>query len=145
LSFSHSTSQGHLAGAILPLTLALRNDSDEKTRANAAGALGNLARNGGMLCRELVRHGAMAALLTAGGPESAPEAPRRIAIFSTGTLVAWPDIRAYLDRDRPVRARLENVIRDGLASDDVTIARYAARLRTKLRPQQLAGGDENNG
>lgn len=42
-----------LAGSIGPLCSALR-DADEKTRANAAGAIGNLIRNGSQLCPLMV-------------------------------------------------------------------------------------------
>jgi hypothetical protein len=39
--------------------VALLGDEEEKTRANAAGALGNLVRNSGALCGELVKVGAL--------------------------------------------------------------------------------------
>lgn len=37
-----------------PLVVLLRDD-EEKTRANAAGALGNLVRNSGQLCGEIIK------------------------------------------------------------------------------------------
>lgn len=40
--------------AVGPL-VSLLNDEEEKTRANAAGALGNLVRNGSQLCGELIK------------------------------------------------------------------------------------------
>ena len=40
------------------------NDADEKTRANAAGAIGNLVRNGGELCEVLCQSGAPGLLVT---------------------------------------------------------------------------------
>ena len=42
-----------LSGCLQPLCIALR-DPDEKTRANAAGAIGNLIRNGPDLCPVMV-------------------------------------------------------------------------------------------
>jgi fused-like protein len=33
----------------------LLSDDEEKTRANAAGALGNLVRNSGQLCPEIIK------------------------------------------------------------------------------------------
>ena len=43
-----------LRPAVGPLVVLL-SDEEEKTRANAAGALGNLVRNSGQLCSEIVK------------------------------------------------------------------------------------------
>jgi fused-like protein len=43
----------------VPLLVELLRDQEEKTRANAAGALGNFVRNSNALCKELIRHGAL--------------------------------------------------------------------------------------
>lgn len=51
-----------LAPAIPLLQTALQDD-DEKTRANAAGALGNLCRNSGVLAREMSDEGVVADLI----------------------------------------------------------------------------------
>ncbi len=45
-----------LRPAVGPL-VALLSDEEDKTRANAAGALGNLVRNSSQLCGELVQVG----------------------------------------------------------------------------------------
>jgi hypothetical protein len=37
----------------------LLKDSEEKTRANAAGALGNFVRNSNTLCKDLIKLGAL--------------------------------------------------------------------------------------
>ncbi len=42
----------HFVSSLSPLAISL-DDVDEKTRANAAGALGNLVRNGGDIEREI--------------------------------------------------------------------------------------------
>ena len=47
----------------VPLLVDLLRDSDEKTRANAAGALGNFVRNSTALTRDLIKHGALQELL----------------------------------------------------------------------------------
>ena len=39
--------------------VALLGDEEDKTRANAAGALGNLVRNSGLLCATLLRAGCL--------------------------------------------------------------------------------------
>ena len=75
----------------------LLNDEEDKTRANAAGALGNLVRNSNQLCGELVSAGALRALLEAaassdpGGQKSAGSdggSPVKIALFSLGNMCA---------------------------------------------------------
>jgi fused-like protein len=43
-----------LRPAVAPL-VELLSDDEEKTRANAAGALGNLVRNSGQLCGEIIQ------------------------------------------------------------------------------------------
>jgi hypothetical protein len=43
-----------LRPAVAPLVVLL-SDDEEKTRANAAGALGNLVRNSGQLCGEIIQ------------------------------------------------------------------------------------------
>lgn len=47
----------------VPLLVELLRDQEEKTRANAAGALGNFVRNSNALCRDLIKHGALKQLL----------------------------------------------------------------------------------
>lgn len=47
-----------LAPAVGPLVVLL-SDEEDKTRANAAGALGNLVRNSGQLCGQLLAAGAL--------------------------------------------------------------------------------------
>jgi len=58
--FHSAALYGALRGAVGPLVALLR-DGEDKTRANAAGALGNLVRNSPMLCRQLVQAGALEA------------------------------------------------------------------------------------
>lgn len=84
-----------LAPAVAPLVAAL-NDPEEKTRANAAGALGNLVRNGGALSGDLSRMGGVTALLNLAARDPAA-APRRIALFSLGTCCAYAPCREALN------------------------------------------------
>ncbi len=51
--FHNSSLYEALRASIGPL-VALLQDEEDKTRANAAGALGNLVRNSGLLCRPLI-------------------------------------------------------------------------------------------
>lgn len=52
----------HLRPCVVLLVELLR-DQEEKTRANAAGALGNFVRNSNTLCKDLIKHGALKMLL----------------------------------------------------------------------------------
>ena len=113
-----------------PLCACLANDSDEKARANAAGALGNLARNGGGLAAALVAAGAPRALVAA-AREDAAAGPRRIALFSLGTLAAWSAVRRVLEVE-PLRSALSTALAAADKSRDATQRKYSARVRSKL-------------
>ena len=59
----------------VPPLVRLLGDEEDKTRANAAAALGNLVRNSAALCGDLIRAGALERLVElATGPEAAAEA-----------------------------------------------------------------------
>lgn len=89
---------GLLGDSIRPLLEAL-DSVDEKTRANAAGALGNLARNGPQLCCDLVAAGVVTRLIrmVLEDPEISPQ---RIALFSLGTLASHAACRYTCLRNR---------------------------------------------
>ena len=59
--FHNSSLYEALQASIGPL-VALLGDQEDKTRANAAGALGNLVRNSGLLCRPLIEARALQVL-----------------------------------------------------------------------------------
>ncbi|KAG5188420.1 armadillo-type protein, partial [Tribonema minus] len=140
-----------LAPATAPLVTAL-SATDPKTRANAAGALGNLVRNGGALCGALSRADAPLQLLLlatrpVGGSaqqtgSSAPQGgstPQQIALFSLGTCCAYGACReALLGGVEGGRGGLEAMLLklEGGSRDGVLI-KYAARLRGKLAAPAL--------
>ena len=93
-AFHSNTLYAHLAPAVASLVVAL-GDPNERTRANAAGALGNLVRNGGSLSGDLARQGGVAALLKVAVQDPATPA-RRIALFSLGTCCAFAPCREAL-------------------------------------------------
>mmetsp|Transcript_4770 Transcript_4770/g.30196 ORF Transcript_4770/g.30196 Transcript_4770/m.30196 type:complete len:824 (+) Transcript_4770:115-2586(+) len=80
-----------LKEAIPPLIDLLQQAEDDKesikARANAAGALGNFARNGGTLCEEIVQSGAMDALCATAFSEDSGASS--VALFSLGNLAAY--------------------------------------------------------
>lgn len=76
----------------LPGLFKALTNQDEKTRANAAGAIGNLVRNSGELCHEIAEIGIVEALLTMilHDPDVTTQ---RIALFSIGTMAVYEPIR----------------------------------------------------
>ena len=74
----------------VPLLVKLLKDDEEKTRANAAGALGNFVRNSDTLCKDLITYGALTQLLEVVKNDKGPsQSPRRIALFSIGNLCVY--------------------------------------------------------
>lgn len=128
-----------LRPAVPPL-VALLSDEEDRTRANAAGALGNLVRNSGQLCRDIVGAGALRAMLDliqrADGPTGADgtgaagsSSSVQIALFSLGNLCAHADCADALVQ-LGLRDALAAVLRD--RGGDATVQRYVARIQQKL-------------
>lgn len=136
-----------LRPAVAPLVALLRQGEEDRTRANAAGALGNLVRNGGALCSELVGAGALTALLEvvqradppATTSTAAPEAngSLQIALFSLGNLCAHPECASALQA-----AGLEETVAALVAGPwgtDPVVHKYAGRVWQKLQQQRSRG------
>ena len=75
-----------------PLLNALENDADDKTRVNAAGAIGNLVRNSSHLAGAMSQHSAPAALLKTIVVEK-DVSVQRVALFSLGTMAVYSECR----------------------------------------------------
>jgi fused-like protein len=125
-AFHSAALYDQLRTAIPYLVQALR-DSDDKTRANAAGALGNLVRNDGNLAEELVFHKVGKELLAV-AREDKMENPRRISLFSLGTLAVYSLCRREIVAGGVQDAMSE--LKDG-CKDEVTV-KYLDRLQNKL-------------
>ncbi|KAK9823151.1 hypothetical protein WJX72_000639 [[Myrmecia] bisecta] len=136
-----------LRASIAPL-VALLSDEEDKTRANAAGALGNLVRNHHLLCHELIQAGALQALMeTVNAPEplgaraaasAADGSPLKIALFSLGNMSAHRECAEALVRlgIHVCLARLRNF-------PDQTIQKYVARIEAKVQAAMQAGKAED--
>jgi fused-like protein len=105
--------------------VALLQDEDEKTRANAAGALGNLVRNSNVLVPALVSAGAVERLLGLASGSRDVDSSMRIALFSLGNLAVHPGCRSRFD------GRQVALINSKAAADAVA-SKYAQRLAQKL-------------
>ncbi|KAK2075923.1 hypothetical protein QBZ16_001259 [Prototheca wickerhamii] len=120
----------------VPALVALLRDPEDRTRANAAGALGNLVRNSAELCADLVAADApraLLALLVGAPPGRARGADAhsslQIALFSLGNLCAHADCAAAL-RGLDLDGALGRMVaRQGR---DPTLDRYVDRIYAKL-------------
>lgn len=143
-AFHNDVLYENLRVAIEPL-VSLLSDEDGKTQANAAGALGNLVRNSGALCEDLVHSGAVRALVdTVNGAvdlaepgQSDGQSPLKISLFSMGNMCPH-----RLCREEMVsHPDFERAMQSMAAAQDETVRKYALRIRTKL--QQYGGEGED--
>ena len=153
-----------LTPSVQPLLSALESD-DEKTRANAAGALGNLVRNGTQLCDILVKAGVVRRLIVM-VKEDIASSPQRIALFSLGTLASHQLCRAEMSVCKPSAGELLRYIKSRHSSNngnqeqgktsnnsddhggivaDESLLKYAARLKSKLKQGSSSSSTNNNG
>ncbi len=124
---------GKLEPAV-PVLVGLLQDPEDRTRANAAGALGNLARNSNKLIPTMLKSGAVEALfgvviqgLSSDGGQSLSSI--QIALFSLGNLAAHKQCGEKFDSLDILNALddLEDSI-----SDPTTI-KYANRVFLKIQ------------
>lgn len=126
----------------IPFLLQLLADEDEKTRANAAGAIGNLVRNSGDLCPAMIREDAPQALTrlilgrmpksgdVAGLEQFLQDSSVKIALFSLGNLAVHSGGRHELKTGLQVEQLCHSLL--ALCQQDEVIYKYAQRLLTKL-------------
>lgn len=119
------------------ILVGLLDDDEDRTRANAAGALGNLVRNSRELVPEMINSGAIEALLRI-IQDSVHENETRstafqISLFSLGNLAAHEECRE-LFHAHDVESIMLNVINTRSASS--TTIKYANRVLQKLSAQQ---------
>jgi hypothetical protein len=115
---------------------------EEKMRSNAAGAIGNLVRNGAGLCKELIRIEIPQALLEMTMHEKLVS-PQRIALFSLGTMVMYSQCRAVLVAHKPslgdLIAQLQQQVSGSPSQPmDDTVYKYLVRLKQKLKMPSIS-------
>lgn len=117
----------------VPLLVDLLQDPEEKTRANAAGALGNFVRNSNTLCKDLIEHGALDQLLEVVKNDRGPsQSPRRIALFSIGNLCVYKECKEEFE-SMGIRTIIEPFRKADLkGSNDPQVVKYATRIIQKL-------------
>ncbi|CAI0412875.1 unnamed protein product [Linum tenue] len=127
-----------LRRSIPQLAKLLLSSEEDKTKANAAGALSNLVRNSSKLCDEIVSNGAMQALLklvadcstialNPSRKDGLNESPLKIALFSLAKMCAHAPCREFLRSSElfPVIGQLRQ-------SPESTIANYATLIISKV-------------
>nr|GEV94362.1 serine/threonine-protein kinase TIO [Tanacetum cinerariifolium] len=126
-----------LRRCIPQLATLLLSAEEDKTKANASGALSNLVRNSNKLCDDIVSKGAMQALmklvadysvvaLNPSRRDAINESPLKIALFSLAKMCAHSPCRQFLRSSAlyPVIGRLRQ-------SPEATIANYATVIYNK--------------
>ena len=124
----------HLGRAI-PLLNQLLKDEEPKTRANAAGALGNFVRKSGVLCPALVSNGSPKNLLQLAEVDDSLQ-PKRIALFSIGNLCSYKACRDYYEQ-LSCPSFHESVVSFTL-QNDALCKQYAERILSKLARKPLS-------
>ncbi|KAJ0079934.1 hypothetical protein Patl1_24530 [Pistacia atlantica] len=137
-SYHNDVLYEELRRSIPQLANILLSAEEDKTKANAAGALSNLVRNSNKLCEDIVSKGAMQALLKlvadcsvlALNPsrrDAVNESPLKIALFSLAKMCAHQPCRHFLRSSElfPVIGRLRQ-------SPESTIANYASVIISKV-------------
>ncbi|CAD8144028.1 unnamed protein product [Paramecium octaurelia] len=109
---------------VIPQLVDLLKDQEEKTRSNAAGALGNLVRNSNLLIKDFIKHGALNQLLELVKSDQTT----RISLFSIGNLCQYPECKRKFEE-----LEIRQIIEQSLAStNDQQIQRYGRRVLIKL-------------
>lgn len=137
-AYHNDTLYEELRRSIPQLANLLLSAEEDKTKANAAGALSNLIRNSNKLCEDIVSKGAMQALLklvadcsvVALNPsrkDAVNESPLKIALFSLAKMCSHPPCRQFLCSSElfPVIGRLRQ-------SPESTISQYASVIISKV-------------
>ncbi|KAI3686949.1 hypothetical protein L1987_80639 [Smallanthus sonchifolius] len=126
-----------LRRCIPQLANLLLTEEEDKTKANASGALSNLVRNSNKLCQDMVSKGAMQALLklvedcsvVAPNPsrkEAVSESPLKIALFALYKMCTHAPCRQFLRASD--RYAVIGKLRE---SGDETIAEYVSAILKK--------------
>ncbi|MBA0872366.1 hypothetical protein Goshw_012394, partial [Gossypium schwendimanii] len=149
-----------LRRSIPQLAKLLVSAEEDKTKANAAGALSNLVRNSNKLCEEIISKGAIQALLklvadcsaVALNPskkDAVNESPLKIALFSLGKMCAYPNCRQFLRSSElfPVIGRLRqspesSIVKLAVAISS-TVVPWSVMFEPLKNPKKIANASES--
>lgn len=137
-AFHNNSLYGALQPAI-PLLIQNLHDSEEKTRSNAGGALGNLVRNSDELCAELCHFQAPLELFELAMTD-ASLASRRIVLFSLGNFCVYPQCYESILEVEPEFTRHLERLHEEVESDEVS-KKNIRRILSKIDALGSNGGD----
>lgn len=132
IAFHSASLYGDLKPAV-PVLVALLSDEDEKTRANSAGALGNLVRNGNLLVPAMISKGVVEGLLALVKSGSSLDSSGRIALFSLGNLAMHTMSRDLLGKLK-CASTVQRISSQAKQNRDMQTVKYCDRLLSKLEP-----------
>jgi fused-like protein len=133
IAFHSASLYGDLKPAV-PVLVALLSDEDEKTRANSAGALGNLVRNGNLLVPAMISKGVVEGLLAlVKSGSSLLDSSGRIALFSLGNLAMHTASRDLLGKLK-CASTVKRISSQAKQNRDMQTVKYCDRLLSKLEP-----------
>lgn len=112
----------------IPALAHLLGDKEKKTRANAAGALGNFVRNSGVLCGELIAQDVHKKLISLVEVDPVLE-PRRMALFSLGNMIIYKQCREAILKYHPLHRWIKDL--SSRVSDE-KMRTHLSRLMIKL-------------
>jgi fused-like protein len=115
---------------IIPRMVELLKDSEDNTRANSAGALGNFVRCGDQLTDDLIKYKAHEALLQLAETQDSQQIQViRVALFALGNFCNNPKIKIELEKIN-FRSRIE-ALRSKYANDK-QLLEHIERIRKKI-------------
>jgi fused len=114
----------------IPILVSLLKDSEEKTRSNAAAALGNLARNSQLLDKDFINTGANYQLVNMLGQDKSNSA-KKVSIMAIINLLELPESKKVL-LSLEVSRLLQKVLSPPLSSD-IGLVKTAQKALEKLK------------
>lgn len=130
MAFHDGSLYEDLKGAVPRLVKLIETELDDRTRTNAAAALGNLVRHSSQLCGAILDAGAIQALVDLVDGELEDPAERCAgwtALFALGNFCSFVHLR-----DAVLKSKIQQVLEKAAKSTDPNIVRFGRRLCTKL-------------
>lgn len=116
----------------IPHVVKLQKDNDERTRANASGALGNYARNSNFLIDDQVKAGAIHLQLQVACNDNSLNA-KRVALFSLGNICAYNECKKMIENNGQFKDNIQNIIMQMNSIKCTTFIKYANRFLQRLK------------
>ena len=133
-TFHDDTLYSDLAEAISASIRLIHTELDDRTRANAAGVLGNLVKNSSLLCEKMHQAGAVSVLMNLvreymQREDDAQELTAAgTALFTLGNFCSYPFLKSQiLDSD------VQTLLQKAGTSSNASVLQHGQRLCRKLQ------------